>query len=286
MTIQILSSHSNPRLAAPVNHQVYAGRHGYRYLFDATPYPLRSRYDQKLHAIIGALERMPDDDVLAWVDDDVYFMQLDRPLAEFAPDGVLSVCHSPVNPTGGWSRINSGVMLIRAGRPARDLFGAALDTPFDDVRVWWDEDVHGNVCIDGGDQERLLFQIDRLGLEAQVAFHPAEAFNARVYHFTERADQHFTCHAASHTYKPAVLAEMRRRFPQLDQYLLPAGAAERANTTGLFGQASGLVGEWEDPDAPPAATPPTATPDAPTPPAAGLFRRAWRAGRRGGASRG
>lgn len=90
MAVHILSSHTHPRLASPVNHQCYAGRHGYGYLFDVTPYPVASPYDQKLHAILRALDGMPDDDVLVWIDDDAYFMQLDRPLDEWFPAGVLA----------------------------------------------------------------------------------------------------------------------------------------------------------------------------------------------------
>lgn len=248
MGILVLSSHSNPRLSAPINHQAYAARHGYGYLFDATPYPLAGKYDQKLHAIVGALDRAADGDFVAWVDDDVYFMQLDRPLDDFLPPRVLSVCHSPVNPAGGWSRINSGVMLIRAGEQARLLFRAALVTSFEDVRAWWEEDVHGSVCVDGGDQERILFQIDRLDLDDEVSWFPAEEFNARVYHFTDAPDQHFVCHAASHTWKPEVLTLMRDRFPSLDQYLLPEGTSTAGS--GMFESETGVVGSWPRPQLP------------------------------------
>lgn len=102
MAVLILSSHSDPRQPAPVNHQCYAARHGYGYLFDATPDHLASPCDQKLRAVSNALGLLRDDDVLVWIDDDAYTMQLDRrqpsglfgrhpeptePPAEGAPEG-------------------------------------------------------------------------------------------------------------------------------------------------------------------------------------------------------
>ena len=59
--ILILSSHNRPSLSSPVNHQRYAQRHGHGDLFDATPYPLTSPYDQKLWSIISNLERSTPD---------------------------------------------------------------------------------------------------------------------------------------------------------------------------------------------------------------------------------
>jgi hypothetical protein len=53
----VLSSHSRPSVPGPVNHRAYCVRHGYPYLFDATPYELRTPYDQKLVSVLSKLER-------------------------------------------------------------------------------------------------------------------------------------------------------------------------------------------------------------------------------------
>lgn len=129
------------------------------------------------------------------------------------------LCRSPINEGGEWSAINSGVMLIRRSPEVIGLFEAALATDFELVRKWWTPGEHGPVMIEGGDQERLLYQIEQQGLAPLVEFHDAERFNARVYHFTEAADQHFVCHMASHRTKEDPIGLMRSRFG-LNQYLL------------------------------------------------------------------
>lgn len=251
MAIRILSSHSNPGLSGPVNHAHYAQARGYQYTFDATPYPLRNRYDQKLHAIIGALEGWVapvsdrDDDWLVWIDDDAYFMQLGTPVEKFLPEGDLAICRSPVRSDHEWSAINSGVMLIRRSHRSLALFKAVLATDFEVVRNWWDSAAHGPVMVEGGDQERLLYQIEAGCSGASVSFHPAEDFNARIYQFT-RPDEHFICHLASHHRKDEGLDEARRLFG-LDQYLLPPGEVGDTFAQSFFSSATGSFGPGRTP---------------------------------------
>lgn len=220
--ILILSSHTDPKLTAPLNHVVYSRHHGYGYLFDVTPYPLASAYDQKLWSIIENMKRVRATWVM-WVDHDAYFMNHSVRLETFLPpdDGVdVIICKSPVTPRGKWSLINAGVFFVRNTPETLALLVEALDTDSKAVEEWWNPKEHGNVFVRGGDQERLLYVFSRHGLVGnRVQLLEHTAFNSRVYDFTQSHLQHFVCHLASERNKLVPYNEMRRRFG-LDRFLL------------------------------------------------------------------
>ena len=226
--ILILSSHSHPSLSSPINHQLYAERHGYDYLFDVTPYPLKSSYDQKLQALIHNLRRANCEWIM-WIDEDAYFMDHSIRLESFLPvDNRVQfvICRSPVNPEGGWSMINSGVFFVKRCSDALQLLIDALHTDDDLVASWWNEDKYG-LFIPGGDQERMLYLFLQRGMVGtSVLINDHAAFNSRAYHFHRRFDERFVCHLASHGDKSIPLDQMRQRFG-LDRFLLPQGSGVR-----------------------------------------------------------
>lgn len=220
----ILSSHTKPTLTGPGNHARYAERHGYRYLFDATPYKIGTPYDQKLSAII---ENLVDSSCewLLWVDEDAYFMNHAIRLEHFLPaDGVdFVICRSPTNPDGVWTAINSGVFFVRNTPAAIDIIRQAKNTKNEVVKSWWRPDECG-LFIEGGDQERLLYVFKTQGMiGSRVQIKDATEFNARIYQYRKNADEHFICHLASHKDKAIPLKMMREKFG-LDEYLMPRPA--------------------------------------------------------------
>lgn len=224
--ILILSSHSKPKVSGPVNHQVYATRHGYDYLFDMTPIALATPYDQKLAVIARAMRRTKCDWIV-WVDDDAYFMQTSKPITDLFPqtDEVdFVICRSPVNLQGIWSYINSGVVLIRNNQRALSVVEKALHLPMATVEAWWDREKHGHF-VAGGDQERLTYLfLTEPDLANAVSIHEHTAFNSRAYHFENAADELFVCHLASHRDKSIPQTDMMERFG-LDIHLLPQADA-------------------------------------------------------------
>lgn len=224
--ILVLSSHTKPHFPAPVNHALYCERHGYDYLFDATPYRLKSPFDQKTLAIVNALGRS-DHDWLFWIDDDAFFMDFDVALADIAAahGGDFIFCRSPVSPKGQWSEINAGIYFVRNTPEAAAIMREVLDADNAAVREWWDADRFGMYTTDGSDQEKLLYVFDRRGmLGDRVKVLDHTVFNARPYHFTRTARDHFICHLASHADKYVPYRDMQRRFG-LDRYLMEPGAA-------------------------------------------------------------
>ena len=221
-TILVLSSHTKPGLSAPINHRIYSQRHGYDYLFDATPYPISSPYDQKTYAVLAAMKRTKADWIF-WIDDDGYFMDHSIPLARFLPADPnvdFIFCRSPVNPKGQWTVINAGIYFVRNSASARALLEELLVTDMRVVEKWWNEKEHG-MFIPDGDQERFVYLFLSRGMVGtKVIILDYTAFNARPYHFKSRYDEHFICHLASHRDKAIPLNDMRTRFG-LDRYLMP-----------------------------------------------------------------
>ncbi|HEV7718567.1 MAG TPA: hypothetical protein VGO70_06270 [Arsenicitalea sp.] len=216
----ILSSHSNPVLSAPINHQTYATRHGYNYLFDATPYISRSKYDQKYLSILAA---MGNYDWVFWVDNDVYFMNHEIGLERFIPadeDTDFVFCNSPLN-SGQFTVLNSGAFFVRNSEGARDFLRAALATDLSDVKNWWDTEKNG--LFTNGDQDQITYvALERGMIGKTIKLVDFTSFNARHFNYTDRHDQHFAIHLCGAPPKGEQIALLRAKF-NLDPYLLPAG---------------------------------------------------------------
>jgi hypothetical protein len=216
--ILVLSSHTCPQLPSPINHQLYCLRHGYDYLFDATPYPVKSGYDQKLHSIIANL---PRSEWLLWMDDDAFFMNHNIALAQFIPTDPsvdFVFCDSPVDSNGRWTTINSGVFFCRNTTSTRELLAEALSIDISTVMTWWKKDMYG--YFTNGDQDKLVYTFATRGLIGnRVLVRPFLDFNARPYHFVESADAFLICHLAGVSSKDEAIRDLRRRFA-LNPYLM------------------------------------------------------------------
>lgn len=223
--ILVLSSHTRPEMSAPINHRLYCDRWGFDYLFDASPFALKSPFDQKTLSVLTNLKRSKADWIF-WIDDDAYFMDFEKDLCDFidgADDVDFIFCRSPVNPKGQWSIINAGIYFIRNSENAIHMLEAIYAAPDDLVRDHWDADRHGMYTIDGSDQEKFIYIFETMNLMDRVQILPHVAFNARHYDFERQFDEHFICHLASHSDKSVPLNDMMTRFA-LDRYLRPTTA--------------------------------------------------------------
>jgi hypothetical protein len=222
--ILVLSSHTRPDLSTPINHQIYCSRHGYDYLFDATPYPVKTGFDQKLKSVISNLGRA---DWLVWLDSDVYIMDQSIPLEKFLPAGDevdFVFCNSPVNEKGQWTQLNSGVFFVRNTPRAHALMDEVFHTDLAEVRAWWRDKELG--MFTNGDQDKFVYTFARYGLIGTgVRVLEYSECNSRIYEFTQAADQHFICHFCGVDEKMEAIGKFRKRF-DLDAYLLPNGKVQ------------------------------------------------------------
>lgn len=149
------------RMRSYVNHYIWAQENGVDYRLDIGLAPgLQLPYDAKYTIIRRALR---EHDWVMWVDDDVFFTRWTpgsvRALIDAAEaDGsFLVVAEGPVEPTGIWSAINSGVMLLRRDPRTTLLLDRAQGTDVDSLRDTWDFEADG--LFSGGDQDALWHTI-------------------------------------------------------------------------------------------------------------------------------
>ena len=222
--ILVLSSHTRPDLSTPINHQIYCSRHGYDYLFDVTPYPVKTGFDQKLQSVIANMGRA---NWLVWLDSDVYIMDQSIRLEKFLPeedDVDFVFCNSPVNAKGGWTQLNSGVFFVRNTPRARELMNEVFNADLETVRAWWRETELG--MFTNGDQDKFVYTFARHGLVGTgVRIIDHSECNSRIHDFTEAGDQHFICHFCGVDEKMDAIRKFRKRF-DLDPYLLPNGKTQ------------------------------------------------------------
>ena len=149
------------RMRSYVNHYIWAHENDVDYRLDLGLAPgLRLPYDAKYAIIRRALD---NHDWVMWVDDDVFFTRwsagsVQDLLEEAEAAGqFLVIAEGPVEPTGIWSRINSGVMLLRRDERTARLLDLAQGTDIEALRASWDHENDG--LFSGGDQDALWHAI-------------------------------------------------------------------------------------------------------------------------------
>lgn len=140
------------RFASIYNHRAYCNEHGYTYVNCAWPSGQTNPYLNKLAYI---LEYIGFFDFIFWIDDDAFFLGIERPLTEFLPpDGkCLSICSSP-----GFKQLktffSSGQFVLRCDALGKDFILSAMNLSVDTVKDWWSPE-YG--FYTGGDQDRMVY---------------------------------------------------------------------------------------------------------------------------------
>ncbi len=145
------------RLRSYVNHYIWAHENNLDYRLDLGLAPgLKLPYDAKYAIIRRSLSRY---DWVMWVDDDVYFTNWSaqgvQSLIEQAErDDMFAVmAEGPREPNGVWSRINSGVLLLRNDPRTDRLLAISQSMDVPSLAQEWDFESDG--LFSGGDQDAL-----------------------------------------------------------------------------------------------------------------------------------
>ncbi len=193
----IISYCDRLRTNAHVNHELYARRHGYTYIFDIAPTsepPQHKKFFLKLEKIEKFL---PLFDWLFWIDDDAFFMGRKTRITSFVernPDATIIFCKSP-KANGNWTWMSSGTMLIRNSELGRSFIAAARGTDLQVVKEWWDPERLG--MWTGGDQDAMVYQLltnpdfQQPGFFSRLDSH---GFNSRPTDFVAGPFEHFVVH--------------------------------------------------------------------------------------------
>ncbi len=140
------------RFASIQNHRAYCNQHGYAYIHCDWPTGQANPYLNKLAYIQEYIDAF---DMLFWIDDDAFFLNIDKPLNEFIPpeDHYLSICASP-----GFKSLktffSSGQFVLRCNAVGKDFIRSAMELSEQTVKDWWSEE-YG--FFTGGDQDRMVY---------------------------------------------------------------------------------------------------------------------------------
>ena len=216
MKLCIVSGGKHSRLQSHLNHQAYALRHSYDFHHDLTPYPppligptISGSYF-KLQAVENVLHRY---EWVFWLDDDAFFTDFDRPIANFllnlAPSIFFLVCKSPINPRKQNPFLNSGAFFIRNCTEGFAFLQEVQRTRVGIVRSWWNRDELGRFTR--GDQDSITYVLHQQNLLACTKFCASEDFNARHYHYKEALNEHLVIHFPGKK-KENTIAKFAARF--------------------------------------------------------------------------
>jgi hypothetical protein len=193
----VTSGGDEVRLRSYVNHYIWAHENDVDYRLDLGLAPgLRLPYDAKYAIIRRALL---DYDWVMWVDDDVFFTRWSASSVQAilesaeAEGRFLVVAEGPPEPSGIWSRINSGVMLLRSDERTIRLLDRAQGTDVEALRPTWDFERDG--LFSGGDQDALWLAIrDDPELSAGTSIVGHAELNSRPHLLTGPLDDVLNVH--------------------------------------------------------------------------------------------
>ena len=219
----VMSGGDEVRYRAYVNHAVYAQEHGFIYHIGVGIGPgVTSPYYYKFNAV---REILPHFDWVLYLDDDVYITALaddrvERLIAEETHrDDFLVIAEGPQEPDGSWTRVNSGVMLVKNDPRSFDFLARAQSADLRAIGADWDEESEG--LFTNGDQDAIWRQIRDGSLEnAGVRIAPHRWLNSRSHYYSHGVTDAFAVHFCGPGDKTLKIAQFGRRFG-LGQELVP-----------------------------------------------------------------
>lgn len=211
----IASGGDQVRFRSYINQAVYARQRGFTYhLGIGLSQGVTSPYDHKFTVLEEILPRF---DWVVWMDDDVYVTDMTHPVLEGllleaeAEDAYLVIAEGPVEPHGGWTRINTGVMALRNDPRTWELLHDARAVDLRDLRGRWDEDLFG--VFTNGDQDSICWSLhakEPLLSGTRIVSH--RLLNSRPHYYDDKLDDAFAVHFCGAGDKMLRAAQFAGRF--------------------------------------------------------------------------
>jgi hypothetical protein len=205
------------------NHYAYAERHGYTYISCDWPTGVTNRYMTKFAYLRHYL---PHFDYVFWIDDDAFFVDLEKPLDRFIPEEnqLASFCRSPTNKSI-FTYLSSGQFLIKSGRDSEDFIEAILDVSLDKVKDWWRDDLG---MFTNGDQDAIVYLIhnDERFVDCVKLF-DYMSFNSRIADLDHAPDDVFLLHFTGPRSKKIADALVAMKILKSGPSLLPKPEEKR-----------------------------------------------------------
>ncbi|MCT1366533.1 hypothetical protein [uncultured Kocuria sp.] len=222
--ICLVSGGDEIRQRSYINHAIYAREHGLDYRLECGIDPqIVTKYDYKMSIVRRLIHQY---DWLVWIDDDAYFTDFEsdtlHELVEEAErdDQFLVIAEGPLEPNGFWSKINTGVFLIKNCPESVTMLESMSSEPLETIRDWWDDEAYG--LFTNGDQDQMWWYLCTTGLLDRTKIVGHRRLNSRGHYYENSLDDAFVMHFCGYPDKAWGAARFARRFPdQIGQELVP-----------------------------------------------------------------
>lgn len=211
----IASGGDDIRFRSYINQAIYARERGFSYhLGIGLSRGARSPYEPKFVVIE---EMLPHFEWVVWMDDDVYVTDMAAPVLERLleeaerDDKFLVLAEGPLEPHGGWTTINTGVMALRNDPRTWELLRDARALDLGWLRTRWDAGRFG--VFTNGDQDTVCWAMHAkphlLGGSTIVGH---RLLNSRPHYYEHALEDAFAVHFCGAGDKMLRAAEFARRF--------------------------------------------------------------------------
>ena len=200
------------------NHRVYCSHHDYTYINCNWPTTSKNRYLNKIHFLKYYITLF---DLIFWIDDDAFFLDIDKSLDEFIPTGnnFLSICKSPSNKKIT-TVFSSGSFMISCSK-GEEFVNAILESNLEKVKKWWKPE-YG--YFTNGDQDIMVYLYltdDRF--KGKIKLFDHNKFNSRI-HDLEKEARIFLLHFTGSLNNKKRLYKSAQSKLAVGKLLLPDGA--------------------------------------------------------------
>lgn len=220
--ICVVSGADEIRYRSYINHTIYAREHGLDYRLECgLDLGIENKFFYKTSIIRRVL---PLYDWILWIDDDAYFTDFASSNVEDLvsqaeeEDHFLVIANGPLEPNGFWSKINTGVFLIRNDADGKRLLELMRSVDLAEVRDWWNDDRDG--VFTSGDQDQMWWALNTTGLIDRASLVDHALLNSRGHYYVNSLSDAFVMHFCGHWDKELGVAKFAKRF-DVGQELVP-----------------------------------------------------------------
>lgn len=198
-----------------INHKAYCDQHGYSYIHCNWPTGAKNPYFNKIRYLKAYA---PYFDYLFWIDDDAFFVDIDKPLDFVFPksDEFLSICLGP-DFKSIKTVISSGQFLLKCNDIGKRFLDALEQTNLELVSEWWKSDLG---FFSNGDQDAIIFLMQTNQEFQKVLTHDYRQFNSRIENL-EAGEKIFLIHFTGAANRKLTSLKRAQKILGRSQSLLP-----------------------------------------------------------------
>ena len=167
-----------------INHAIYCDINNYTYIYCNWPTRAKNRYMNKIEYIKTYYNFF---DYIFWIDDDAFFIDMDKKLEEFLPveKNFLSICRSP-DYKKIHTYISSGQFMLKCSEKGRKFIDRVNTVDLLEVKNWWSDSLG---YFSNGDQDAMVYLLlEDFNFNDMYKIYHHSKFNSRAEEIFKEGD--------------------------------------------------------------------------------------------------